>query len=92
MKSKEEAHKIAVHFNRIIGQLRAIEKMMVKDKSAAADILIQLHAADAVLHNIAAEIVGDHLKKLLDSSKGKPDPEAVEKEFSNALKQFYLIR
>lgn len=92
MKTKEEARKITIRFNRIIGQLRAVERMMTKDKSPAADVLIQLHAADAALHNIAAEIVGDHLKKLLEAPKGKPDPETVEKEFSNALKQFYLIR
>ncbi len=64
--------------NNIIGQLRAIKRMMAEDSAACTKTIIQLKAVKAAMASLLEKYLQQNLKSCLESSRTK-DKELMKK-------------
>ncbi len=84
--SAEHLKAVSNRLARAIGHLESI-KRMVEDDRDCSEILIQLMAVKAALHNTGKVILKEHMEHCLVHAMEEGDYAAIE-EFNKALEQF----
>lgn len=84
--SPEEKKKQLNRMAKAIGHLQHVKSMMENDDDCS-DVLIQLSAVEAALHNLGKEIINEHMTHCIAHAIEDGDTAAVE-EFQNAIKKF----
>lgn len=77
-------------FNRIIGQINAINRM-VDDGTSCEDILMQINAAKSALHKAGQSILESHLRCCVRDGIEHGDAEETIKQFAKAIERFSNI-
>ncbi len=86
--SSDDLHR---RFNKIMGQIRAIDKMVDQDVPCE-DILIQINAAKSALHKAGQEILEGHLHHCVREGLEHGDAEKTIANFAKAVEQFSRIK
>lgn len=73
--------------NKIMGQLKAIDKMVDED-IPCEDILIQINAAKGALHKVGQMILEGHLNHCVREGIEHGDAEKTIADFSKAVEHF----
>jgi len=73
--------------NKIMGQLKAIDKMIDEDVPCE-DVLIQVNAAKGALHKVGQVILEGHLNHCVREGIEHGDAERTIAEFAKAVEQF----
>ncbi len=73
-------------FKKIIGQIRAIERMIDEDV-ACEDVLTQISAAKSALNKAGQVVLEGHIKHCIRDAVDNNDEEALE-NFTKALERF----
>ena len=84
--SPEEKKKQLNRISKAIGHLQHVKSMMENDEDCA-DVLIQLSAVEAALHNLGKEVINEHMTHCITHAIEDGNMEAVE-EFQKAIKKF----
>lgn len=82
----EEKKKQLNRISKAIGHLQHVKVMMENDEDCS-DVLIQLSAVEAALHNLGKEIINEHMTHCITHAIEDGDTTAVE-EFQKAIKKF----
>ncbi len=81
-KKKRQLNRIS----KAAGHLQHV-KLMIENDEDCADVLIQLSAVEAALHNLGKEIINEHLTHCIAHAIEDGDTKAVE-AFQEAIKRF----
>lgn len=73
--------------NRIIGQVKAIDKMVDEDIDCE-DVLIQINAAKSALHKVGQVILEGHLNHCVREGIEHGDADKTIKDFAKAIEHF----
>ena len=73
--------------NKIMGQIRAIDKMVDEDVPCE-DLLIQIHAAKGALHKVGQVILEGHLNHCVREGIEHGDAEKTIENFAKAVEHF----
>jgi len=73
--------------NKIMGQIKAIDKMIDEDISCE-DILIQVNAAKGALHKVGQVILEGHLNHCVKEGIEHGDADKTIAEFAKAIEHF----
>ena len=73
--------------NKIIGQVKAIDKMVDED-IPCEDILIQINAAKSALHKVGQIVLEGHLNHCVRDGIEHGDAEKTISEFAKAIEHF----
>lgn len=73
--------------NKIIGQIKAIDKMVEEDVPCE-DVLIQINAAKSALHKAGQVVLEGHLNHCVREGIEHGDAERTIKEFAKAVEHF----
>lgn len=84
--SEEEKKKQLNRLARATGHLQRVKTMIENDEDCA-DVLIQLSAVEAALHNLGKVIINEHMTHCIVHALEDGDTEAVE-EFQEAIQKF----
>ena len=84
--SPEEKKKQINRLAKAIGHLQHVKGMIENDEDCA-DVLMQLSAVNAALHNLGKEIISEHMTHCITHAIEDGDTEAVE-EFQKAIQKF----
>lgn len=84
--SPEKKKKQLNRISKAIGHLQHVKRMMESDEDCS-DVLIQMSAVEAALHNLGKEIINEHLTHCITHAIEEGDTTAVE-EFQKAIKRF----
>ena len=84
--SPEEKKKQLNRISRAAGHLQRVKKMIENDEDCA-DVLVQLSAVEAALHNLGKEIINEHMTHCISHAIEDGDTHAIE-EFQKAIKKF----
>ena len=89
---RDPADTRAIHrrLNRIMGQLKGIDKM-IDDDAATEDILIQINATKAALHKMGQALLEIHLSQCVHAHADAEAADAAITEFSKAVELFSRI-
>ena len=71
---------------RAIGHMQRVKKMMENDEDCS-EVLIQLAAVEAALHNLGKEIINEHMAHCVAHAIEDGDMQALE-DFQEAIKKF----
>ncbi len=77
--------------NRLMGQIKAIDKMIEED-IPCEDILIQVNAAKSALHKVGQVILEGHLHHCVREGIEHGDAERTVAGFAKAVEHFSRIR
>ena len=84
--SPEEKKKQLNRLAKATGHLSHV-KLMIENDEDCADVLIQLSAVEAALHNLGKEIINEHMTHCISHAIEDGNTEAIE-EFQKAIKKF----
>ena len=84
--SPDEKKKQLNRLSKAAGHLQKV-KAMIENDADCAEVLIQLSAVEASLHNLGKEIINEHLTHCIAHAIEDGDTEAVE-AFQEAIKKF----
>ena len=84
--SPEEKKKQLNRMAKAIGHLQHV-KLMIENDEDCSEVLIQLSAVEAALHNLGKAIINEHMTHCITHAIEDGDTAAVE-EFQNAIKKF----
>ncbi|QOX62699.1 metal-sensing transcriptional repressor [Anoxybacterium hadale] len=87
MRQCMDADNLHRRLNKIMGQLRAIDKMVDEDVPCE-DVLIQLNAAKGALHKVGQVILEGHLNHCVREGIEHGDADRTISEFAKAVEQF----
>lgn len=73
--------------SRVEGQIRGIARM-VEEEQVCTDILMQVAAAKAALHQVGVLILENHTHICLTQGLAEGNPQEAAKEVARALKKF----
>ena len=90
---RDPADTRALHrrINRIMGQLRGIDKMIDDEDALTEDILIQINATKAALHKTGQALLELHLSSCVHAHTDPESAQAAIDEFSKAVELFSRI-
>lgn len=77
--------------NKIIGQIKAIDKMVDEDVPCE-DILIQVNAVKSAMHKVGQVILEGHIKHCVKEGLEHGDPDKTISTFTKAVEQFSKIK
>lgn len=77
--------------NKIMGQIRAIDKMIEEDVPCE-DVLIQVNATKSALHKVGQVILEGHLNHCVREGLEHGDAEKTVAGFAKAVEHFSRIR
>ena len=83
----EDANRIQVSLNRIIGQLAGVKKM-IDDGVKCEDVLMQINAAGGALRRIGLVILEGHLRHCVRDGIERGNADEVIENFADALEHF----
>jgi DNA-binding FrmR family transcriptional regulator len=82
-----DSHNLHKRLNKVMGQMRAIEKMIDED-IPCEDILIQINAAKSALHKVGQVVLEGHLNHCVREGIEHGDADKTIADFAKALEQF----
>jgi len=87
MRQCMDADNLHRRLNKIMGQLKAIDKMVDED-IPCEDVLIQINAAKGALHKVGQVILEGHLNHCVREGIEHGDAERTIAEFAKAVEHF----
>ena len=84
--SPDEKKKQLNRLSKAAGHLQRVRSMIENDTDCA-EVLVQLSAVEAALHNLGKEIINEHLTHCIAHAIEDGDTQAVE-AFQEAIKKF----
>ena len=87
MKQCMDADNIHRRLNKIMGQLKAIDKMVDSD-IPCEDILIQINAAKGALHKVGQIVLEGHINHCVRDGLEHGDADKTIKDFTKAIEHF----
>jgi DNA-binding FrmR family transcriptional regulator len=87
MRQCMDSHNLHRRLNKVMGQMRAIEKMIDED-IPCEDILIQINAAKSALHKVGQVVLEGHLNHCVREGIEHGDADKTIADFAKALEQF----
>ena len=87
MRQCMDADNLHRRLNKIIGQLKAIDKMVEED-IPCEDVLIQINAAKGALHKVGQVVLEGHLTHCVREGIEHGDAEKTISEFAKAVEHF----
>ncbi|MEL1135556.1 metal-sensing transcriptional repressor [Desulfitobacterium sp. THU1] len=87
MKQCMDSENIHRRINKIMGQLKAIDKMVDSD-IPCEDILIQINAAKGALHKVGQIVLEGHINHCVKDGIEHGDAERTIKDFTKAIEHF----
>ena len=84
--SQDEKKKQLNRLAKATGHLQHVKTMIENDEDCA-EVLIQLSAVEAALHNLGKEIINEHLTHCIVHAIEDGDTESVE-DFQEAIRKF----
>ncbi len=87
MRQCMDADNLHRRLNKIMGQIKAIDKMVDEDISCE-DILIQVNAAKGALHKVGQVILEGHLNHCVKEGIEHGDADKTIAEFAKAIEHF----
>ncbi|MGE4272809.1 MAG: metal-sensing transcriptional repressor [Desulfitobacterium sp.] len=87
MKQCMDSENIHRRINKIMGQLKAIDKMVDSDVPCE-DILIQINAAKGALHKVGQIVLEGHINHCVKDGIEHGDAERTIKDFTKAIEHF----
>lgn len=85
--STNEKADLLRRLKRIEGQVRGIGRM-VEEEQTCTDILMQVAAAKAALHQVGVLILENHSKVCMTRALAEGNPEEAAQEIAKVLKRF----
>jgi DNA-binding FrmR family transcriptional regulator len=82
-----DADTLHVRLNKIMGQLKAIDKMVEEDVPCE-DMLIQIHAAKSAMHKVGQIVLEGHLNHCVREGIEHGDADRTISEFAKAVEHF----
>ena len=82
-----DADNLHRRLNKIMGQLKAIDKMVDED-TRCEDVLIQINAAKGALHKVGQVILEGHLNHCVREGIEHGDADRTIAEFAKAVEHF----
>jgi DNA-binding FrmR family transcriptional regulator len=82
-----DADTLHVRLNKIMGQLKAIDKMVDEDVPCE-DMLIQVHAAKSAMHKVGQIVLEGHLNHCVREGIEHGDADKTISEFAKAVEHF----
>jgi len=82
-----DADNLHRRINKIMGQLKAIDKM-VKEDVPCEDVLIQINAAKSALHKVGQVVLEGHLNHSVREGIEHGDADRTIAEFAKAVEHF----
>lgn len=77
--------------NKIVGQVKAIDKMVEEDVPCE-DVLIQVNAVKSALHKVGQVILEGHLHHCVRTGIEHGDPERTIADFAKAVEHFSRMK
>ncbi len=90
MKQCMDSENLHRRLNKIMGQIKAIDKMVDED-IPCEDILIQINAAKSALHKVGQTILEGHLNHFVKEGIEHGDAEKTIANFSKAVEHFSIM-
>jgi len=87
MRQCMDADNLHRRLNKIMGQLKAIDKM-VDDDIPCEDVLIQINAAKSALHKVGQVVLEGHLNHCVREGIEHGDADKTIAEFAKAVEHF----
>ena len=87
MRQCMDADNLHRRINKIMGQLKAIDKM-VKEDVPCEDVLIQINAAKSALHKVGQVVLEGHLNHSVREGIEHGDADRTIAEFAKAVEHF----
>ena len=87
MRQCMDADNLHRRINKIMGQLKAIDKMVEEDVPCE-DVLIQINAAKSALHKVGQVILEGHLNHCVREGIEHGDADRTIAEFAKAVEHF----
>ncbi|AGA68287.1 hypothetical protein Desdi_0760 [Desulfitobacterium dichloroeliminans LMG P-21439] len=87
MKQCMDSENIHRRINKIMGQLKAIDKMVDSDVPCE-DLLIQINAAKGALHKVGQIVLEGHINHCVKDGIEHGDAERTIKDFTKAIEHF----
>jgi len=87
MRQCMDADNLHRRLNKIMGQLKAIDKM-VDDDIPCEDVLIQINAAKSALHKVGQVVLEGHLNHCVREGIEHGDADKTISEFAKAVEHF----
>ncbi|MDR3277744.1 MAG: metal-sensing transcriptional repressor [Oscillospiraceae bacterium] len=87
MRKCMEADNLHRRLNKIIGQLKAIDKSVEED-IPCEDVLVQINAAKSALHKVGQIVLEGHLNHCVREGIEHGDAEKTIAEFAKAVEHF----
>ncbi len=87
MKQCMDSPSLHRRLSKIIGQLRAIDRMVDQD-IPCEDVLAQINAAKSALHRVGQVILEGHIRHCVRDGIEHGDPEATIARFTKAVDRF----
>ena len=87
MRQCMDAENLHRRLSRIIGQVRAIDKMIDEDVPCE-DIIVQINAAKSALHKCGQIVLEGHLHHCVKDGIANGDAEQTVANFAKAVEQF----
>lgn len=87
MRKCMDADNLHRRLNKIIGQLKAIDKMVEED-IPCEDMLIQINAAKGALHKVGQLVLEGHLNHCVREGIEHGDADKTISEFAKAVEHF----
>lgn len=82
-----DSENIHRRINKIMGQLKAIDKMVDSDVPCE-DLLIQINAAKGALHKVGQIVLEGHINHCVKDGIEHGDAERTIKDFTKAIEHF----
>lgn len=90
MRQCMDADNLHRRLNKIMGQLKAIDKMVEED-IPCEDMLIQINAAKKALHKVGQVVLEGHLKHCVREGIENGDADKTISNFAKAVEHFSRI-
>lgn len=87
MKQCMDAENLHRRLNKIMGQVRAIDKMVDEDVPCE-DVIVQINAAKSALHKCGQIVLEGHLHHCVKDGIANGDAEQTIANFAKAVEQF----
>lgn len=87
IRDNEEKEKLMKRMNRIEGQVRGIQKMIVEDRYCI-DILIQMSAVESALKQVELALTENHMTHCVTHAIKEGEGEGSIEELMKVLRQF----
>ena len=87
MKQCMDSENLHRRLNKIMGQIKAIDKMVDED-IACEDVLIQINAAKSALHKVGQIVLEGHLNHCVKEGIEHGDADKTIANFSKAVEHF----